>query len=621
MTFVYPLALLGLIGVPILIIIYIIKNKYTEQTITSNYIWHLSERFLKNRKPISKIRGLISLILQCLMVVILSILLAHPKFIVKNGAKEYCFILDGSASMNIIDGESSRFDKAKLEIANVIENSYDGSIYTLVYVGNSTTIVYEKNEDKKSAIELLNKQSSAYLSNNYTLAISYAQKYFDNNPSVKTYLITDKNVNTSNIELINVGSDVINYSVTNVEYKVIPAVYDDSNNLISSEAILVSTNVNSNGANNKINVSLYSDNQLIETKEIDFSDNDSKDITFESNNANFDYLEVRIENEDALALDNQYIVYNIVKEHEYKALIVSDYPFYLNNIMKAFGVNKIDVLATKDYNENRGYGLYVFDSYIPNSMPNDGSVWLFDQKGSPVDSGISFKENISLISGAKLELAQGSTSIYKKLTDGMSNIDMYVKEYNRYGQYRQFTTLMTTNGSPVVFSGTNTYGNTEIVFAFNLHNTNLPLTYNYLVLFRNLLDYSFPEIIEKSNYVCGDEITINTTSAVKNIRIETPLKNVKNLGVSSSVVNYKLQEIGSYKIIVSYQDYDKEFNIYSSYPLSENGIDALNVVINGQASNDSLNGTYDNLIIFYVLLALLFVADWAVYCYEQYQLR
>lgn len=198
---------------------------------------------------------------------------------------------------------------------------------------------------------------------------------------------------------------------------------------------------------------------------------------------------------------------------------------------------------------------------------------------------------------------------------------MYVKEYNRYGQYRQFTTLMTTNGNPVVFSGTNTYGNTEIIFAFNLHNTNLPLSYNFLVLFRNLLDYSFPEIIENSNYVCGDEITINTTSAVKNIRIETPLKNVKNLGVSSSVVNYKLQEIGSYKIVVSYQDYDKEFNIYSSYPLEENELDVEAVVLNGEASNDSLNGTYDNLIIFYVLLALLFVADWAVYCYEQYQLR
>ena len=64
MSFLYPLGLLGLIGIPILIIIYIIKNKYTEQTIASTYIWKLSERIFKRKKPISKLRGLISLILQ-----------------------------------------------------------------------------------------------------------------------------------------------------------------------------------------------------------------------------------------------------------------------------------------------------------------------------------------------------------------------------------------------------------------------------------------------------------------------------------------------------------------------------------------------------------------------------
>ena len=49
MNFLYPLGLLGLIGVPILIIIYIIKNKYMEQTIASTYIWTVSERFLKRK--------------------------------------------------------------------------------------------------------------------------------------------------------------------------------------------------------------------------------------------------------------------------------------------------------------------------------------------------------------------------------------------------------------------------------------------------------------------------------------------------------------------------------------------------------------------------------------------
>ena len=67
MSFLYPLGLLGLIGIPILIIIYIIKSKYTEQTVSSTYLWLLSERFLKRKNPISKLAGIISLILQILI--------------------------------------------------------------------------------------------------------------------------------------------------------------------------------------------------------------------------------------------------------------------------------------------------------------------------------------------------------------------------------------------------------------------------------------------------------------------------------------------------------------------------------------------------------------------------
>lgn len=69
MRFLYPLGLLGLIAVPILIIIYIIKNKYLEQVVSSTYLWTLSEKFLKRRNPIRMITGIISLILQILAVI------------------------------------------------------------------------------------------------------------------------------------------------------------------------------------------------------------------------------------------------------------------------------------------------------------------------------------------------------------------------------------------------------------------------------------------------------------------------------------------------------------------------------------------------------------------------
>lgn len=33
------------------------------------------------------------------------------------------------------------------------------------------------------------------------------------------------------------------------------------------------------------------------------------------------------------------------------------------------------------------------------------------------------------------------------------------------------------------------------------------------------------------------------------------------------------------------------------------------------------DGFYDKLVIYFIILALAFLVDWGVYCYEQYQLR
>ena len=47
MSFSYPLGFLILLFIPVLIILYILKNKFTEQTVSSTFLWKLSEKFLK----------------------------------------------------------------------------------------------------------------------------------------------------------------------------------------------------------------------------------------------------------------------------------------------------------------------------------------------------------------------------------------------------------------------------------------------------------------------------------------------------------------------------------------------------------------------------------------------
>ena len=54
MTFLYPFALLGLIAIPILIIIYIIRNKYKEVTAPTTYIWEVAAKMLKRKNSLRK---------------------------------------------------------------------------------------------------------------------------------------------------------------------------------------------------------------------------------------------------------------------------------------------------------------------------------------------------------------------------------------------------------------------------------------------------------------------------------------------------------------------------------------------------------------------------------------
>ncbi len=621
MSFAYPLGLLGLIGIPILIIIYIIKNKYTEQTIASTYLWNLSERFLKNRKPISKLKGLISLILQCLAVAVISFLIARPVIHISNFANEYCFILDGSASMLKENNGTSRFDDAKLKIKNQINSSKDGSIYNLIFVGNDTQVIFEDYTDKTKALDMLSKVNSSYVANNCADSLSYAQNYFNDNPSIKTYLYTDKNYNTSNIELVNVSDGEENYALFDADYTLIPASYDADGNVLSVASLNIDGNLISYESDKILSLDLYIDGSLVETKNYDCKKGVITPYSFTLYRSKFSNFEVKITNQDSLLLDNNIKVFNLVAEHNYKALVVSENPFYLLAVLESYGVNQIEHIEPNDFKDQKGYGLYIFDSCTPEILPQDGTIWFFNQKESISGTLFTVKDEVEVTDGALLELA----NVYgddKKLIAGLVDLPLYVRSYVSYGINKKFTTLYSCQGNPVVFSGNTVHGNREIVFGFDLHNSNLPLSYNFLVLFRNLLDYSFPSVIEDSNYICGDEITINVLAQAKSMRLETPSGKATYLDTSSSTVRYVVNEVGTYTLTITLQSNETmTLNFYSIFPQDENVIESeLYISLVGEASDEKIEGTYDPMTILFVLLGLLFIADWMVYCYEQHQL-
>ena len=81
MSLLIPLGLLGLSGLLILLLIYILKPNYQQKLISSTYVWKLSLKYKKKRLPISRLRNLLILLCQILIICCGALIMAQPALV------------------------------------------------------------------------------------------------------------------------------------------------------------------------------------------------------------------------------------------------------------------------------------------------------------------------------------------------------------------------------------------------------------------------------------------------------------------------------------------------------------------------------------------------------------
>lgn len=613
MNFLYPLGLLGLIGVPILIIIYIIKNKYMEQTIASTYIWTVSERFLKRKRPINKIAGIISLILQILSVVCISVALAHPVLLQPGAAERYCFILDASGSMNMQTGDITRFERGKQQIADMIINAAKGSQFTIVYA-DETVAVTDTTSDVDTALKQLDELQPTFVEMNTENAIDRAQKLFSDNPTTLVYLFTDVAYDSyKNVNVVNLAEEEINYSVTELTYK----------ETTDKTGYDITCTVHAYGVDAQLNVDLYvDDTQTPATTQTVQTQEGVATFTHTVDGA-FTYVRAAIREDDDLADDNEYVLYNVKESNAYTALIVSEEPFFLETVVKVMG-GKAEVVDPDTYTPRSGYDLYIFDGYAPEAMPDDGAVWFFGIDENVPQSGFTVQSEMEFTPHDYLEISNATDSIVQELLRDITNrFDVAVSKYVKYGLYRNFTTLYSYQKIPMIFTGVGAYGYREVVFSFDIHDSKFEMYADFVILMRNLWQYSFPQVVEKTVYYSGEEVKINPIPNCKSIRVDSPTGKVSYLDLSANASVFTPQEVGVYTVTVTGADAQKTYHIYSALPESERDVEQTQSAfdINGEFDASGLDAFKDVILFAFIILALTFIADWGVYCYDKYQLR
>ncbi len=621
MSLQYPLGLLGLLAIPLLILIYILKNKHTEQVIASTYLWTLSERFLKRRNPISRLAGIISLILQILAVTFISFSIAQPVFTLKNAARDYVFVLDGSGSMAYEQKGKTRFERAKEEIEEVVKDSVSGSTYTLIYAGDTTSVLFEGVADKLLTLSLLEDAKLTATSSTLKDAQSLAQTYFNENPTAKIYLLSDKDYqNLENVELINLSASVENYALSPLTCTVEEGqlvVEGEACSYESDQELTLDLEVKRGGQ------VLREETKLVVKRWED--EESAQPFTFLVEGSDYDSVKVSIRNEDALATDNVSMLYSASEAKKGDILIVSDNnEFFLRSAIEALpNAPKITSIKTEEYEQAMtGYGLYIFDGYKPELLP-DGEVWFINPKTSLTGAGFTVQGSVDLPKSQVLTYSSSTASRVVSILKNTLKSNISIRQYVKCSFDRNFNTVLSYDGNPVLFAGVNDENNRQVVFAFDFNRSDFVLNVNFVTLIRNLLDYTFPSMVSSTSQVCGEPMAINILGDNRSVRVETPDGKIATLGAEGDLVEYTMKEVGTYKITQIIEDREETVYVYGSLSAAESrpqtGEESFAVV--GAPSSERRDGWYDDLIVWFILLGLIFLADWGVYCYEQHQLR
>ena len=615
MSFLYPLGLLGLLGVPIVVIIYILRSKFNELTVPSTYIWTLSEKFFKRRNPLSGITGLISLILQILTVILVSLAIARPIFVVPDSAGEYCFVLDASGSMNYKDGSKTRFDEAKDYIEKSIKDARLGSSFTLVSVDSGANVVYERLTEKKIAIEMLRELECSDGTANESAALSTAQRYFESNPSTLVYFVTDKTYEQhENVEIVNFGSqNSKNYAINNVSGS------------LTDGKIQVDANVISYTSDATLDVELYLNNEKksVASSSISVKAGEDTPISLSAVAKTYDSFRIAIKNRDSLLADNEYVVYNENSGESYSVLIVSETPFFLESALDVLTDAVVETVSPDKYVGQSGYGLYIFHSYTPDVLP-DAAVWLINSHKSVDDSGFGIRGTIELDSAEAIEKSASTASRARKLLEGVEGRNIYISEYTKCsGMYTKFTTLFSFASNPVIMAGVNALGNREVVFAFDLHTSDLPLSPDFAPLISNLLEYSCPKVVDRTDFYCGENVDVNITANMSSVKAIAPDGEETYVDTSVDIGSFTLDKVGTYTVEVLSGTEKKNYYVYSGAPEEESvpSVTETEFSLTGVQQYERMDGEYDPLALIFILLAVIFAADWMVFCYEKYQLR
>ena len=494
MGIVAPLALIGLLFVPLIVAFYMLRLRRPQHQVSSTYLWQNLVRDVEANAPWQRLRRSLLLLLQLLLAVLLAVLVARP-FAERPAALAHDLVLvvDASASMAATDEFPTRLAAAKRAAQEQIANVPAGGRVSVIAAAETAQLVANEATDRgriARAIEAIEQSTGP---GNLEDALKLAGKLAERTLGAEILVVTDDagatvpNLRVSvPVKVVTVGRDRHNQAVAAL------AVRADPSGLKRTVFISVA-NYSDQEVTRRLQV--LSDGTPVTARDLLLRPLSRADVVIDELPAGSRVVEARLappaEGDmagpaDRLALDD--VAWAVVPPDRPRfVLYVGPGTTYIINALsflpnvELYGTTAEGYAATAADPLFANYDLVVFDAFLPPTLPNKSILAFAPPRTSPLGEVVGPLEEVSL----------GTLPLDEPLLRGVDLTRLHILENNDRFRTQEMAlpewarAIIPGGDGPLLYSGLRD-GLPTAVFAFDIHNSDLPLQIAWPILISNL---------------------------------------------------------------------------------------------------------------------------------------
>jgi Ca-activated chloride channel family protein len=488
MPFATPLALLGLLFVPAVIAMYLLKLRRDEAIVPSTLLWNRLVADVEANAPWQRLRRSLLLLLQLLLVIALAILAARP-FIERPAglARDIVLVIDASASMGATDVVPDRLTAAKQAAMDALRDLPSGGKVSVIAAGRTARVVATGSSDMgriRRAIDSIEvTASTGDLGDALRLAAALAARSGD----AQILVATDAALATAPTAAVDAPIGVLQVGRQRQNQAIVALAIRSAPSGLTKSAFVSVANLDDVQAKRRLEV--YADGALIDSRDLYVDPQARADIVVDDitqqNKRVVDTIEIRLRDDpdgepsnDRLASDDR--AWAIVpRDRLRRVLLVTDGDPYLETALTYLPNTELYGVTPAKYGPSthpEKFDLIVFDAHLPATLPATPILAIAPDRSSPLGD----------LAGTLKDPGIGSIDADEPILRYVDLSTTHIAEAKKLVVPAWARTVIGgPAGAPLLYAGDRA-GLRSAVLAFEPRRSDLPLQVAFPILIANL---------------------------------------------------------------------------------------------------------------------------------------